>query len=448
MTFSAPVLAPFEAAIDDRPGRLVAAARDLANETGKRGVHRRAGRRAGGAVAQVVLPVLPQQGRPAPRPARGRQPDRRRVPASSRSSRADPIRCARSSPSSSPWRSLPESAGYAGVLVREHRRLVEHRPRRDPRRARAARRSHRRAHRHRGSARATRARCSACCSVDSTTSWSGASPTSASSPRTSTGSARTVGRVDDRDRSCPIRRPRDASLHDHLGRRSPHRARATCSRVACPRDARRTRAPQVVTLDDGRETWVYEDGFYPQVGLNAVVGPAQGRVEHGAGALRRDAARLLRHRGARRRHGPRRRVRVAVLPVADRRVRGHRSSPRARTRSSASPRCGRGTTGTSRSGPARTPTASSRCSSRGCSDPEIAAADIRAQRRARLQGRELPREPGRPAAAVDAHRSLGSRSCARARRPRRSCACTTARRRGPRRARRARRSSCTRACSR
>jgi predicted TIM-barrel fold metal-dependent hydrolase len=32
------------------------------------------------------------------------------------------------------------------------------------------------------------------------------------------------------------------------------------------------RAPRVVTLDDGRETWVYEDNFYPQVGLNAVAG--------------------------------------------------------------------------------------------------------------------------------------------------------------------------------
>src|SRR3954466_1056666 len=34
-------------------------------------------------------------------------------------------------------------------------------------------------------------------------------------------------------------------------------------------------APKVVTLDDGRETWVYEDGFYPQVGLNAVAGRAK-----------------------------------------------------------------------------------------------------------------------------------------------------------------------------
>jgi predicted TIM-barrel fold metal-dependent hydrolase len=31
-------------------------------------------------------------------------------------------------------------------------------------------------------------------------------------------------------------------------------------------------APKVVTLDGGKETWVYEDGLYPQVGLNAVAG--------------------------------------------------------------------------------------------------------------------------------------------------------------------------------
>jgi predicted TIM-barrel fold metal-dependent hydrolase len=32
------------------------------------------------------------------------------------------------------------------------------------------------------------------------------------------------------------------------------------------------RAPRVVTLDDGRETWIYEENLYPQVGLNAVAG--------------------------------------------------------------------------------------------------------------------------------------------------------------------------------
>jgi predicted TIM-barrel fold metal-dependent hydrolase len=37
-------------------------------------------------------------------------------------------------------------------------------------------------------------------------------------------------------------------------------------------EAMREQAPHIVTLEDGRETWVYEDGFYPQVGLNAVAG--------------------------------------------------------------------------------------------------------------------------------------------------------------------------------
>jgi predicted TIM-barrel fold metal-dependent hydrolase len=32
------------------------------------------------------------------------------------------------------------------------------------------------------------------------------------------------------------------------------------------------RAPRVVEMPEGRETWVYEDGLYPQVGLNAVAG--------------------------------------------------------------------------------------------------------------------------------------------------------------------------------
>ena len=74
---------------------------------------------------------------------------------------------------------LPDGAGYAGVLVREHRRLVEHRPRRDPRRARAAHRCHRRAHHDARDPHARRARrCSACCSTASTTSCSAASTTS------------------------------------------------------------------------------------------------------------------------------------------------------------------------------------------------------------------------------------------------------------------------------
>jgi predicted TIM-barrel fold metal-dependent hydrolase len=35
------------------------------------------------------------------------------------------------------------------------------------------------------------------------------------------------------------------------------------------------RAPKVVTFENGRETWVYEDNLYPQVGLNAVAGRAK-----------------------------------------------------------------------------------------------------------------------------------------------------------------------------
>ena len=70
------------------------------------------------------------------------------------------------------------------------------------------------------------------------------------------------------------------------------------------------------------------------------------------------------------------------------------------------------------------------------------------QRRARLQGGELPGEPGRPRRCRRCTPTTGTRSCARARRRRPSCACTTARRRGPRPARPARRSSSTRRCSR
>ena len=34
------------------------------------------------------------------------------------------------------------------------------------------------------------------------------------------------------------------------------------------------RAPRIVELDGGREAWAYEDGLYPQVGLNAEIGRA------------------------------------------------------------------------------------------------------------------------------------------------------------------------------
>ncbi len=55
-------------------------------------------------------------------------------------------------------------------------------------------------------------------------------------------------------------------------------------------------APQVVEETDGSQAWIFEGNRYPNVGLNAVVGPAPRGVEHGPGALRRDAPGLLRHR--------------------------------------------------------------------------------------------------------------------------------------------------------
>ena len=174
-----------------------------------------------------------------------------------------------------------------------------------------------------------------------------------------------------------------------------------------PAAARRTRAARRHARRRPRDVGV-RGRLLPAGRAERGRGPAQGRVEHGAGALRRDAARLLRHRGPRRRHGPRRRVRDAVLPVADRRLRGHdlrqEQGPGARPRV----HCGRGTTGTSRSGPARTPTASSRCSSRGCSDPEIAAADIRRNAERGFKAVSFPENPVDLKLPVDAHRSLGS----------------------------------------
>ena len=33
-----------------------------------------------------------------------------------------------------------------------------------------------------------------------------------------------------------------------------------------------TGRPKIVETDDGRQVWLYEDRFYPQIGLNAVIG--------------------------------------------------------------------------------------------------------------------------------------------------------------------------------
>ena len=160
---------------------------------------------------------------------------------------------------------------------------------------------------------------------------------------------------------------------------------------------------------------------------------AEGGMEHGTRALRRDAQRLLRHRRACRRHGPRRRVRERLLPVPHRRLRRHgvlrEQGPRARARGVAR----RGTTGTSRSGRRRTRTGSSRCSSPGSA--------IRRSRRPTSgptrHAASRPSASPRTRSTSSSPRSTpitGTRCCARARRPRPCSACTTDRRRGPRRA--------------
>ena len=83
--------------------------------------------------------------------------------------------------------------------------------------------------------------------------------------------------------------------------------------------------------------------------------PPVDRVRLRADPLRRDAPRRVGCERARRRHGHRRRVGVAVLPVVPARASSANGSRCGRTTtSSRSPRCARTTTGTSKRGAART----------------------------------------------------------------------------------------------
>ena len=178
--------------------------------------------------------------------------------------------------------------------------------------------------------------------------------------------------------------------------------------------------------------------------------PAEGRVDDGAGPLRRDAARLL---------GRRQRaladmdldgvLRVAVLPVAHRRLRGHGLRADARTPSSASRACGRGTTGCTRSGPAPHPTRHPASSSPWLLDPGG---------RGRRGPRATPRAASKRSSASPRTRSTSGcpslhtdhwdpflRACEETRTV--VCLHNGRRAAGPRPARRARRSSSTRRCS-
>ena len=97
----------------------------------QRRVHRRADRGARRPLAEVVLPLLPRQGRAAARAARGRQPAsaHARSPHGSAQRENRGRRAARVRDRAVRARSSESGQlGYAGVLVREHRRLSEHYP--------------------------------------------------------------------------------------------------------------------------------------------------------------------------------------------------------------------------------------------------------------------------------------------------------------------------------
>ena len=156
--------------------------------------------------------------------------------------------------------------------------------------------------------------------------------------------------------------------------------------------------------------------------------PAAGRVEHGAGALRRDAPGLLRHRRPHRRHGPRRHLGLAVLPVARRRVLRRRRS-RAATDQELGLACVRAWndwhhevwagTYPERIIPLQLP---------WLPDVEVAAAEVRgATPRAASRRSASPRS--RPTSGCRrSSPTTGTRSSPPARRPAPSCACTPGRR--------------------
>ena len=116
----------------------------------------------------------------------------------------------------------------------------------------------------------------------------------------------------------PDPEPRADPLHDHLGRRPPGRAARHVRRpparqvagagAAGRRDRRRPRGLGVrrAALLPGRT----------QRGRRSQARGLEGRAD----ALRRDAARLLRHRRPRQGHGHQRRLGVGQLPVADHRL--------------------------------------------------------------------------------------------------------------------------------
>ena len=244
---------------------------------------------------------------------------------------------------------------------------------------------------------------------------------------------------DDRRPVPPRAGAAGGEVHGDLGRRPRGRAAAHV-RGPAARPRSQDRAPRIVETRRGHQVWEFEGQRYTQVGMNAVAGPAARDGEDGAVPLRPDAARLLRRRRPRPRHGHQRRVGVGELPVADHRVLRQRVLRRRRPRARRRVRPRRGTTGCSRSGTSRIPIGSCRSASRILADPQMRRRRDPPQRRTRLPLGDVPRTTARdrPAVAVgprplgpdhrgvrgDRHRDLAARRAARA--------CTRTRRTRPR----------------
>ena len=215
-----------------------------------------------------------------------------------------------------------------------------------------------------------------------------------------------------------------------------------------PAPAGRPGAPASTRTTGGPSSWLFEGRAYPNIGLNAVVGRPRDEWSMEPARFEEMRPGCLRHRRPGGRHGPRRDLGLALLPLAGGRVLRRGLLPGRTIPSWAWPAPGRGTTGTPRSGPAPTPSGSSRSSSRGWPTRPSAADGGPGQRRAGVQGGQLPRVPGPARLPLDLHRRTGTRSSPPARRPARWSACTPGPRPGPRCRPPTRPSSCSPRCSR
>ena len=205
------------------------------------------------------------------------------------------------------------------------------------------------------------------------------------------------------DHAAPGPRAQRANVHHHLGGRPPHRARTPLRE---PRPRRTCRARPQGRRGRLRSGDVALRGQLLSPGRPQRRGRAAERgVEHGAGPLRRDADRVFRHRGPGAGHGPRRHLRLAVLPLPHRRLRGDRV--RQEQGPGAGPGLPAGLERLAPGGVGRSPPRPHHPPPVGLAGRPRGGRRRRAgQRRARLQGRQLPGEPRRFGAALHAHNAL------------------------------------------